>query len=292
MSMASSGRGVAGCVWGPVLLLVWIWGIGCTELRSNESKDGMVAESGADASGQAIQHQVVHDASVGMSMAGRAAGFDSGADGSPLDLDAGPSPRTGGGPSPRTTVEPQTRAADTQSSDGGAELQADSSVLDQAAALEQLAGTVAAADCSSYELAGEGRCGGFYCGVSLEVLAAASDPGATCYPLDGFDGVASLCDNRLLTLVGRCGRRELANDPIASESALRIAVRRCMYEDPDVRQRFSEPCVDCYVQESLCSGQNCPVECLLGDSAECEVCRARAGCEAALFACSGLPNPL
>jgi hypothetical protein len=130
-------------------------------------------------------------------------------------------------------------------------------------------------------------CAGWYCGVNQDTLAQAVDPGAKC----GTD-VELLCHGSVVSAVGRCSRMLKATMIAASNSELRPLVRQCVFEDMQIRARTSPECLDCAIDAASCASDNCLLQCLAGDSPQCDTCRIAAGCDQKVFSCGGLPAPI
>ena len=82
-------------------------------------------------------------------------------------------------------------------------------------------------------------------------------------------------------------------DDCAQDNALSLGfgstVRACARAAESLEEA-SPGCIDCYVDERLCSVESCLTTCLAGRAMACTECR-RTHCGAAFAACSGLPRP-
>jgi hypothetical protein len=125
-----------------------------------------------------------------------------------------------------------------------------------------------------------GACFGIYCTASADQLASNLSSAGAC--LASAD-LALVCDGELARVVDDC----------AQDNALALgfgsSVRSCA-RAADSLDKASPGCIDCYVDERLCSVENCLTVCLAGRAMACTECRATR-CGAAFAACSGLPRP-
>jgi hypothetical protein len=149
-----------------------------------------------------------------------------------------------------------------------------------------VAGSALAAGCSSYQPPANGMCGGYYCGVTEEILARESTPNAKCSGTAAFK-----CEGRIVLVVGACARSIKSAMPFASNDELRPLIRDCVFEDAEIQQMVHAECLSCFIDAAQCAGDNCLIECLSGDSASCDACRLDNNCEQPVFPCTGLPNP-
>lgn len=125
-----------------------------------------------------------------------------------------------------------------------------------------------------------GACFGIFCTTSVDQLSShLSDEGACLANAD----LALVCDGELPRVVDAC----------AQDNALSLgfgsSVRSCA-RAADSLEKASPGCIDCYVDERLCSVENCLTPCLAGRAMACTECRATR-CGAAFATCSGLPRP-
>ena len=142
------------------------------------------------------------------------------------------------------------------------------------------------ASCSSYGTPMNGKCGGYYCGVDQATLQKAVDPSAKC----GGD-VDLLCSNKVVIAVGMCARQIKSAMPLATNDELRPMVQACVFEDAEIKMKTSPECLNCTIDAAACAGDNCLIQCLAGDSAQCDSCRKMNNCEMPVFTCGGLPAP-
>jgi hypothetical protein len=125
-----------------------------------------------------------------------------------------------------------------------------------------------------------GGCYGPYCDRNERSLASATEPAGAC---SGEGDLALSCDGEISRVVLDCAQRQVLSLGMG-RSVLACAQR--VEELSDV----SDGCLDCYVDEVVCSLRNCLVACLESDSNDCGMCRAT-NCGGAFAACSGLPLP-
>jgi hypothetical protein len=151
--------------------------------------------------------------------------------------------------------------------------------------LPPVAGTAGPAGCYSYTTPSDGMCGSHYCGVTEAQLRAE-------IPDDSVCGDAEFaCSGNLVTVSGDCARRIKGNMPFASNEALRPSIVNCVNEDPEIAERVSAGCLDCFLDALDCVSQACLTDCLNGNSPQCDACAQSAGCFDPVFSCGGLPNP-
>jgi hypothetical protein len=149
-----------------------------------------------------------------------------------------------------------------------------------------VAGSALAAGCLSYQPPANGMCGGYYCGVTEEIIAREATPNAKCSSTAAFK-----CEGRIVLVVGACARMLKSSMPFASNDELRPLIRDCVFEDAEIAQMVHAECLSCFIDAAQCAGDNCLIECLAGDSANCDACRIDNNCEQPVFPCTGLPNP-
>lgn len=53
----------------------------------------------------------------------------------------------------------------------------------------------------------------------------------------------------------------------------------------------SSECLACTIDAAQCAGDNGLIQCLAGDSAQCDACRKENNCDQPVFSCGGLPTP-
>lgn len=140
--------------------------------------------------------------------------------------------------------------------------------------------------CSSYGAPMNGKCGGYFCGVDMATLAKAVDPAAKC-----GGGIELLCQNAVVTAVGMCARQIKAANLGATNEQIRPMVEQCVFENAEIKAKTSSACLACTITAAECAGDNCLIQCLAGDSAQCDACRKTNNCDQPVFACGGLPTP-
>lgn len=125
-----------------------------------------------------------------------------------------------------------------------------------------------------------GGCYGAYCDRNERSLAGASEPEGAC---GGERDLALSCDGEIARSVLACAQRQVLSLGMG-RSVLSCAQR------VEALREVSDGCLDCYVDEVVCSLRSCLVACFEADSRECATCRAES-CGAEFAACSGLPLP-
>jgi hypothetical protein len=125
-----------------------------------------------------------------------------------------------------------------------------------------------------------GACFGSYCRMTPDALVSGVEAEAAC---SGAEELSLACDGELSRVVAQCAQREALS--IGMGRAIMSCARRA-----STLARAAEPCLDCYVDEIVCSIRSCLAACLDGSSLACAECRA-SKCGAAFVACSGLPAP-
>jgi hypothetical protein len=170
-------------------------------------------------------------------------------------------------------------------SDGG---KSDAGKADAGSALSAIKGSAKKAGCSSTQAAEDGMCSSHFCGITEEQLASASDPESVCGP------PATACEEggRLAKSVTDCSIQVKATNFGKTNEQLRPLVQACVYKDAEIKAKVNTECLGCFLAVAECAGEKCLVECLTGSPAVCDKCRIDKGCEAPLFECAGLPNPL
>ena len=141
--------------------------------------------------------------------------------------------------------------------------------------------------CHSYSEPADGKCQGWFCGVTEAKLKEVVDPKAKC----GGD-VPLLCKGSVPIKVGECARKIKIANASKSNDELKPLVRECVYEDADIKAAVPEDCLNCTIDAAACAADNCLIQCLAGDSEMCDSCRLEAGCDQSVFSCGGLPPPI
>lgn len=126
----------------------------------------------------------------------------------------------------------------------------------------------------------QGFCYGVYCAITLDELTAGSASSGACSATADLE---LACDGQIGRVVAKCAEEN------ALSPTLETAIAECVNDDAKLAAA-SDPCLACYVDETLCVLQNCLAPCISGKPERCESCRA-AKCSAAFETCSGLPAP-
>jgi hypothetical protein len=123
-------------------------------------------------------------------------------------------------------------------------------------------------------------CPGYGCRTTLQQLRSAMDQEGAC---TSPQALAVACDGRISNAALQC----------TQESAFSInitrAVTSCLKREPQLAMVGSD-CLDCYVDEALCTLSRCFAACTVGDGSSCRACKKQY-CSAPLEVCTGLPAP-
>lgn len=151
----------------------------------------------------------------------------------------------------------------------------------------KIKGSALDAKCSSYGLAKDGQCAGYYCGVTIDDIRAELRTDSLCDP-----NPEKICDGGLTREVGKCARETKSNplNALDSEEMIRAKVQACIlknaaYADTDLE------CLGCFLDAAQCASDNCLTQCLTGDSATCDQCRLDNDCNQTVPSCAGFPSP-
>lgn len=150
-----------------------------------------------------------------------------------------------------------------------------------------VAGSATKNKCTSYTKASGSMCGGYFCGVTEEQIAAEVPADTLC----GDMAATGACDNKLPTALAKCARDIKSGSPLSSNDELKPMIQACVFKDADLKANTPQPCMDCFLTAATCAGDNCLVECLTGDSKDCDACRAKNKCDSTVFTCANLPSP-
>lgn len=153
----------------------------------------------------------------------------------------------------------------------------------QSTRASELAGT--GNDCESYTMPQADKCGSWYCGITLPKLESAIDAAAVC-----GSSAELICSGSAVTAVADCARMIKLSMPFASNEQLRPMVRDCALQNAQLAGTRSA-CLDCIFDGFACTADNCLVQCLAGNSPDCDQCRLKAKCDQTSFECAGLPWP-
>lgn len=206
----------------------------------------------------------------------------------------GPGPGTGPGPgvgtSDATVPTPGTGSPDAGpggSADAGGTMNPGTGGM---SAVQKIVGT--GTSCSTYGLPMGGKCGGIYCNVEPALLKQAFQEltnrpnGCQVVP----DDLA--CSGITARTTAACARKIKSGNPLASNAELRPKIEACVFEEASIKAAMPSSCLSCYLDSATCSGDNCLIECLGGDSPSCDKCRLDKGCSRPVADCTGFPNPL
>ncbi len=145
-----------------------------------------------------------------------------------------------------------------------------------------VAGSAIEAGCAGNSQPSGEQCGGYYCGTTLDAIAAETPAGSPC---GGDLHAGLLCQGTISRVVSACARSSaFASDPVA-------ATRTCGKNDAELAG-INDQCLECFVQSAACAREHCLVTCLPGDSANCDQCRIDNGCTPNVFSCGNIPSPL
>ncbi|MET0283605.1 MAG: hypothetical protein ABW352_04025 [Polyangiales bacterium] len=151
----------------------------------------------------------------------------------------------------------------------------------------KIAGSGLEAKCSSYGTAKGGMCAGYYCGITIETLAAEYKPGNKCDTTP-----EKICDGQLTRDVAKCARDTKSNplNALDTTEQIREKTATCIMKIP--ANADTEPdCLDCFLDAAQCASDNCLTQCLTGDSATCDKCRLDNDCNQPVPSCAGFPTP-
>jgi hypothetical protein len=123
-------------------------------------------------------------------------------------------------------------------------------------------------------------CPNYGCRSTREQLRAAMNPQGAC---SSEQAVALACDGRVGKAALQC-----TEDSVFTLN-LERAVTACLKRDAAIAQ-LSSGCLECFVDEALCTLSRCFAACTLTEGNDCKVCRQQQ-CSAAFATCSGLPAP-
>jgi hypothetical protein len=157
-------------------------------------------------------------------------------------------------------------------------------------ALEQIAGT--GKNCLTYQAKSGDKCAGVYCGISQDLLAQALTETQN-FPNDcGSVPADLLCSGVTVTQVGMCARSVKSANITKSNAELRPLIQECVYKNAEIKAKMPPACLGCYLTSAECSGEKCLLQCLSGDSPNCDKCRLDNGCSRPVAKCTGFPDPL
>jgi len=132
-----------------------------------------------------------------------------------------------------------------------------------------------------------GGCYYFYCYQTKETLLSEATPNGACA---NATDTAIQCEGTSVLTVSRCARARAGTLAVDGAEAFRTAVTECAREDEKLAA-FSDACLACNVESSVCAAEKCLADCVTGDSIGCDVCREKNGCTPDFYTCAGLPDP-
>lgn len=132
-----------------------------------------------------------------------------------------------------------------------------------------------------------GGCYYFYCYQTKETLLSEATQGGAC--ANAID-TAVQCEGTSVRTVSQCARTRAGKFAEGGAELFRTAVTDCARDDEALKD-FSDACLACNVESSVCAAQKCLLECVTGDTPGCDKCREDNGCTPDFYACAGLPDP-
>jgi hypothetical protein len=122
-------------------------------------------------------------------------------------------------------------------------------------------------------------CPGYGCRTTLQQLRTDMKQGAC----SSEQAAAVVCDGRVGNVALQCTQENVF--------ALNIprAVNGCLKRDAQIGM-LSNACIDCFVDEALCTLTRCFAACTVSEGSDCRTCRQQQ-CSAMFASCSGLPAP-
>jgi len=146
----------------------------------------------------------------------------------------------------------------------------------------------AQADGTPLDTSKKDGCYYFYCYQTKESLLAQSNAKGAC--ANAAD-VAVQCLGQSVRTVSDCAREKAGVLAVDGEAKFAEAVTTCARNDTKLAA-FSNACLACNVDSSVCAARKCLIECVTGDSQRCDQCREENKCTPDFYTCAGLPNPL
>jgi hypothetical protein len=125
-----------------------------------------------------------------------------------------------------------------------------------------------------------GMCPGYGCRTTMQQLRSDLKQEGAC---TSQQALAVACDGRITNAALQCTQESAFSLNISR------AVNSCLKRDPQLAM-VGGACLDCYVDEALCTLSRCFAACTVGDGSSCRTCKHQY-CSAPLEACSGLPAP-
>jgi hypothetical protein len=139
------------------------------------------------------------------------------------------------------------------------------------------AGGADGGECQPDSRARVGGCQGSYCAITRDGLDHLVSSGVCSAPA----ALALVCEGEIAHKTAQCAQDN------ALSLALGASVRSCLRRDLQLMP-VDGGCLDCYVEELLCTLSSCLATCVAGFETACTSCR-RANCGAKFTRCSGLP---
>lgn len=136
------------------------------------------------------------------------------------------------------------------------------------------------AGCVAPSSADGGLCPGYGCRTSIQQLRTSMDGEGAC---SSERALSLACDGRVSNAALQC-----TQDSAFSLNIGR-AVSSCLKRDPQLAM-LGDDCLECFVDESLCTLARCFAACTANGSSACQTCKHQQ-CSANLALCTGLPAP-
>jgi hypothetical protein len=134
--------------------------------------------------------------------------------------------------------------------------------------------------CAQVSTSDAGMCPGYGCRTSVQQLRTAIDSEGAC---TSAQALAVACDGRVTNAALQC----------TQESAFSLNIGRsvntCLKRDPQLAM-LGNDCLECFVDEALCTLSRCFAACTVSNGATCQTCKHQQ-CSANLALCTGLPAP-
>jgi hypothetical protein len=134
--------------------------------------------------------------------------------------------------------------------------------------------------CATLGASDAGMCPGYGCRTSMQQLRLAVDSEGACA---SNQALAVACEGRATNAAHQC-----TQENVFSLNASR-AISTCLKRDPQLAMLGTD-CLDCFVDEALCTLSRCFAACTVSDAGACQACRLQQ-CGAPLAVCTGLPTP-
>lgn len=126
-----------------------------------------------------------------------------------------------------------------------------------------------------------GICASYGCRLSRDQLRASANTAGAC---TSPAAVAAACDGSASSAALRCTEASVFSTDLSA------AASACVKREPQL-SALAAPCLDCFVDEALCTLSRCFALCALASENDaCRACRHKE-CGSAFGLCSGLPAP-